>query len=113
MAARKIKGDSPFAGIDAYTLRDIGAIKALARDPKHKRALTYIVEILGAVYDQSYRPDSDRDTAFIEGRRFVGLQIIKLMNFDTQLLKKRKSDGRSRHRDDTPTEQPSDAPARR
>lgn len=66
-----------------WTKEDSLAFKALsegvANAGQQKRALDYVVRHLAATYDLSYRPN-DRDTAFAEGRRFVGLQIVKLVN---------------------------------
>lgn len=40
-------------------------------------AMAVIVKEFAGVHDLSYIPGSDRDTAFKEGRRFVGQQILK------------------------------------
>lgn len=68
----------------AWDLPDAGAIQALARgeanDAQQKRALDYIIRSLAGTYDLSYRSGKSDDTAFAEGRRFVGLQIVKLIN---------------------------------
>lgn len=76
----------------AYTDRDVGAIQALARgdadEAAQKHVLRYIVETLCSCYDMSFRPESDRATAFAEGRRFVGLQIVKMMKLDVSALRK-------------------------
>ena len=57
------------------------AIKALAagnaNQDQQRRALDWIVRVLCGTYDLSFRPDSERATAFAEGKRHVGLQIIK------------------------------------
>ena len=64
-----------------YESADIAAIQALERgeaEPHQQvRALRWIVEAVSATYDQSFRPGSERETVFAEGRRFVGLQIVK------------------------------------
>ena len=69
---------------------DAAALQALARGdcPEHlqQRALEYIVNTLAGTYDLSYRPTSERDTAFAEGRRFVGLQIVKLLKLKLENL---------------------------
>lgn len=69
---------------------DTAAIQALARGEAapHQQihALKWIVEVAAGTYDQSYRPNSERESAFAEGRRFVGLQIVK----QTKLITKRK-----------------------
>lgn len=82
-----------------YEIADVGAIQALNRGEatpeQQQRALRYIVEIAAGTYDLSYRPDSERDTAFAEGRRHVGLTLVKLTKINPQLLRK-TTDGRSR-----------------
>lgn len=73
---------------------DAIAIQALARGSataeQQKRALEWIIgsdhrnlsNSACGYYDISYRPggeEGSRDSAFAEGRRFVGAQIVKLM----------------------------------
>lgn len=81
-----------------YLPADAHAIRALrdgtATPEQQKRALAYIVNTLCATYDLSYRPSSDRDTAFAEGRRFVGLQCVKLMNLNLALIKQKLEQAR-------------------
>lgn len=64
----------------------MNAIKGLAAGTaspeQQQRALKWIIEQACATYDLSYRPDSDRETAFAEGRRFVGLQLVKALKID-------------------------------
>ena len=48
-----------------------------ATDGQQRAALEAIFQICG-LDDLSYRPNSDRDTSFAEGKRFVGLQILKI-----------------------------------
>ena len=64
---------------------DAAAIQALYRgdatEDQQRRAFEWIVEKAAMAGDMSYRPgglEGDRDTAFAEGRRFVGNQIRKL-----------------------------------
>ena len=75
-----------------YEPADVGAIQALARgeaEPHQQiRALKWIVEAVCGTYDQSFRPESERETSFAEGRRFVGLQIVKLSKVDISKLRK-------------------------
>lgn len=63
-----------------YEKADIAALRALRDDPKHRRAMEFILDRICDRTGMSYRPgaDGDRDTAFAEGRRFVGNQIVKL-----------------------------------
>lgn len=62
---------------------DTMAIKALAEgkasEGQQKRALDWILYSACGMRQLSFRPgvDGERDTAFAEGKRFVGLQIVK------------------------------------
>jgi hypothetical protein len=66
-----------------------GAIKALAsgtaNDGQQRKALDWIVHTLCGTYDLSYRPGDagERDTAFAEGKRHVGMQIVKMTKLTT------------------------------
>lgn len=64
---------------------DAAAIQALmrgdARPDQQQRAMYWIVECASGAYQTSYRPGGEegrRDSDFAEGRRSVGLQIVKL-----------------------------------
>lgn len=52
-----------------------------------QRALRWIIERAAGTYDQSFTPDSPRLTDFAEGRRFVGLQIVKLLKINLSTMK--------------------------
>jgi hypothetical protein len=41
-------------------------------------AFDWIMNSLCGYYDLSYRPSSDRDTSFAEGKRFVAAQLVKM-----------------------------------
>jgi len=75
----------------AWTNEDAGAIQALIRGEaqphQQQRAIKYIVEALCGAYDLSFRPSGDRDTTFAEGRRFVGLQIVKLSKINVAAMR--------------------------
>ena len=70
-----------------YEAADCAAFIALARGEaapeQQRRALDWIIREAAGTYDLSYRPDSERATAFAEGKRFVGLQIVKLTQNET------------------------------
>lgn len=71
----------------AQALRDLAAGKADER--QQLRAWAFIVERIAASDDLSFRPDDQggaRDTAFHEGRRFVGLQMRKIATLPADLL---------------------------
>ena len=69
----------------------VAAIKALDRGEatpeQQRRALTTIIEGISMYYDLSYRSDP-YDTAFAEGRRFVGAQIVKLTKLNINAIEK-------------------------
>lgn len=69
-----------------YEAADITAMQAIAtgdadRD-QQQRAMKWIIEDAAQTYGLSYRPESERDTAFAEGRRFVGLSVVKLLKLN-------------------------------
>ena len=68
--------------------QDVIAMQSLmegeADSVAQKRALDVVIKITN-MYDMSYRL-SDRDTAFAEGRRFVGSQIVKLLKLNTAIF---------------------------
>ena len=74
-----------------YEIYDIGAIQALskgiANEQQQARALHWIIETVCGTYDQSFRPGSERETVFAEGRRFVGLTLVKAIKLDTTKLR--------------------------
>lgn len=73
-----------------YEPADAYAMAALARGEanvdQQRRALDWIINNAAATYDMSFSPDNPSLTAFAEGRRFVGNQIVKLMKLDTRKL---------------------------
>lgn len=75
----------------AYGLGDITAIQALANGTadaaQQKRALKWIIHQVCCTYDLSYRPGENSETVFAEGKRFVGLQLVKALHLNTAALK--------------------------
>lgn len=72
-----------------YSDYDIGTIKALfaghASEQQQKHALELIVGKIAVKDDQSFRPGGAagrRDSDFAEGKRFVALQLVKLINME-------------------------------
>ena len=83
---------SPIHPVDFVTA-DVVAIQALmkgdADSNQQKRALDWIINIAAGTYDLSYRPgvEGERDTAFSEGKRFVGLSIVKMTRLNAMKLR--------------------------
>lgn len=77
-----------------WELPDASALQALERGEanasQQQRALKWIIEQAAATYGMSYRPgeSGDRDTAFAEGRRFVGLQCVKLLRLNLGAMRR-------------------------
>ena len=64
----------------------VAALKAMgrgeARPDQQITAMNFIIENLAGTYDLSFRPDDkggERDTAFAEGRKYVGLQLRRVI----------------------------------
>ena len=77
-----------------WDLADASAIQALARgdarEDQQRRALHWILVQACAVDEPSYCPGAEegrRDSDHHEGRRWVGLQIRKLLNVAVSKLK--------------------------
>lgn len=70
---------------DAFAIQAVAA--GIANEHQQRRAFNWIIDAAAGTYDQSYRPDSPDQTAFAEGRRFVGLQIVKLLKINPSVLK--------------------------
>lgn len=71
------------AVVDEFEYAALRALQAGNATAEQQRvALKCIVEKMSGAYDVSFRhgEGGDRDTAFAEGRRFVGLQIIRHLN---------------------------------
>jgi hypothetical protein len=52
----------------------------IASEYQQKLALATIVKKLSGAYEQTFIPESDRESCFLQGRGFVGQQITKLVN---------------------------------
>lgn len=78
----------------------VAALKAFgkgeARADQQITAANFIIERLAGTYDLSFRPDDkggERDTAFSEGRRFVGLQLRRVFTVPFETLTGRQTSG--------------------
>lgn len=81
----------PFLRCD-YDIPTVAAVQALARGeatPDQQRdALNFIINQAAATYGTSFQLEGDRETAFAEGRRFVGNQLVKLTKLSLNALRK-------------------------
>jgi hypothetical protein len=76
-----------------WELADASALQALVKGEadahQQQRALNWIIYNVAGTYDLEYRSEP-RDHAFSSGRRFVGLQILKLLKINTAAFKDKK-----------------------
>lgn len=83
----------------ADNLPFVYALKAMnqgkASETQQKMILAELMTLTG-YYDLSYRPDSDRDTAFAEGKRFIGAQLVKLINLSPDVIEESKTKRKTR-----------------
>lgn len=63
-----------------HELADVAAVQACvhgrADEHQQRRAMRWIVERGCMTYDETFDPKSERASAFMQGRRFVGLKIV-------------------------------------
>lgn len=78
-----------------YDVRDIQAVQAVfngvADAAQQRRALDWVINSAAETYELSFRSDADggdRETAFSEGKRHVGMQVVKLINMPPALVAK-------------------------
>lgn len=75
----------------AWELFDASALQALARGDADARAqqhaLKVIVEKLAGAYEETFVPREPGTSDYLQGRRSVGLQIVKLLKVDLAALR--------------------------
>lgn len=89
LTPRATRKAPPFFNV-SWEIADASALQALLRgdaEPEQqRRALDWIIQQAAMTYQPTFQPDSDRTTAFAEGRRFVGLKIRELLSLSTRDL---------------------------
>ncbi len=75
-----------------YDVPVVAAVQALSRGEatadQQKQFLNWCINQAAGTYNQSFQESGDRETVFAEGRRFVGLQLVKLLHLSTNALRK-------------------------
>lgn len=73
-----------------WDLADASAIQCLERGEatpeQQRRALAWIMNNACGTYDLEYRSDA-RAHAFVSGRRFVGLELVKMLKINVAKLR--------------------------
>ena len=54
--------------------------RGIASAEQQMHALKFIVERLAGTYEQAWFADNERESCHAAGRRFVGLELVKLCN---------------------------------
>ena len=70
---------------DAYAIQALA--KGLATPEAQRQAIKCIVEEISGTYAMTYDPESDRQSAFAEGRRSVGRAIVGIINSNLGAVK--------------------------
>ncbi len=77
-----------------WELADASAIQALAAGTastiQQQRALKWIIEKCAGTYDVGWHPEGDHLASFSAGRRFTGMQIVKLVNVNVALFRQKQ-----------------------
>jgi len=94
---RALSDHAPWKPVE-WEEHDVGAIQALARGDAdadtQKRALVFVIEKVCGTYQPSYRAGGEegrRDTDFAEGRRYVGLQLVKFVKLNLSALRRNRN----------------------
>lgn len=74
----------PYELADAYAIRAVAGGTADA--DQQRRAIRWLVDRAAGTYELEFRPEGERESIFASGRRFVGLQLVKLINLDGRVL---------------------------
>lgn len=74
-----------------FTTPEVGAMQALARGEasahQQRTAYDWLLKIASGIGSQSFRAGDSHAMAFMEGRRFVGAQMVALTMIDINKLK--------------------------
>jgi hypothetical protein len=77
-----------------HTVADAAAVQAVshgtATPDQQIRAYAWIIERAAMTYDETFHPESDRMSTFMQGRRFVGLKLVLMSRLNLQYLKSKE-----------------------
>src|SRR6187549_2463840 len=86
---------SPADAPAPFDLPDVAAVQAVyggrGTEEQQRRAMEWVIKKAAQIGSQSYRAGDSHATAFVEGRRFVGAQILSLLALSMEDLKQRKA----------------------
>jgi hypothetical protein len=77
-----------------HRIADAAAVQAIANGTatpdQQIRGMRWIIEKGCMTYDETFHPESDRASNFMQGRRFVGLKLVLMINASINALKRRE-----------------------
>lgn len=80
--------------VSDWDLADVTALQAMERGEaspdQQKRGLDWIINKACLTYESTYSPVSAHDGSFAQGRRFSGLQIIKMLKLNVAAISRAK-----------------------
>lgn len=80
--------------VSDWELADVTALQAMERGDanadQQKRALAWIINKACLTYESTYSPVSAHDSSFAQGRRFTGLQIVKMLKLNAAAISRAK-----------------------
>lgn len=93
MPAKKV----PFYLQCNYTLPIITAAQAMERGEatpeQQKLFLQWLIHEAAMTYGMTFQVEGDRETAFAEGRRHVGREVVKLLKLNASIFRKVTQNG--------------------
>lgn len=63
---------------------DVQGVKRMAE--QHPKAMRFVIEQVCGTYDETYFPDSERNSAYAQGKRKVGMELVKFINLPSSVL---------------------------
>jgi len=85
----KRKSEQLFRKIEPADIRAIQDLEQGKADESQQiRALKFIIEVLCGTYMPTYG-ETDRDSNYLDGRRFVGLELVNCLKLNAKALSER------------------------
>lgn len=82
------------AKFDSYIKASLIALHAgVANEGQQKAAMKWIIKKASGIGTMSFDPENDSATCFAEGKRFVGQQILWVVNEDPETENRKADDG--------------------
>lgn len=77
-----------------HRIADVAAVQAImagtASPEQQMNGMRWVIETACMTYDETFHPESERASAFMQGRRFVGLKLVLMSKTSINALLKRQ-----------------------